>query len=51
MEESIFGENIKDVNVELIQKEINELTKKESEIQNKIDNHITDFLDCIRRKI
>ncbi len=44
-------QEISSVNTNVIRKEINQLSTKESEIQGKIDNHITIFLDCIRRRI
>ena len=42
---------IDSVDTYIIRKELNKLTLKETEIQDRIDNHITDYLDCIRRKI
>lgn len=44
-------QNADSVNTNLVRKELNDLTLKETEIQDKIDNHITNYLDCIRRKI
>ena len=39
------------VDTDLIKQEVKSLTTKETEIQNRIDDHISDYLDCIRRKI
>ncbi len=43
--------NISSVDTNFIKKEVNTLTSKETEIQNRIDEHISEYLDCIRRKI
>lgn len=43
--------NISSVDTNFIKKEVSTLTSKETEIQNRIDEHIAEYLDCIRRKI
>ncbi len=44
-------QEIDSVDTNLIRKELNNLTIKETEIQDRIDEHVTNYLDCIRRKI
>ena len=43
--------NVSYVDTTFIKKEVSTLTSKETEIQNRIDEHISEYLDCIRRKI
>ena len=38
-------------NRELTKNELDKLNIQETNIQNRIDQHITEYLDCIRRKI
>ncbi len=45
------SKNVSSVDTTFIKNEVNTLTSKETEIQNKIDEHISEYLDCIRRKI
>lgn len=44
-------QNVESVDTTVIRDELNNLTVQETNIQNRIDNHITEYLDCIRRKI
>ena len=39
------------VDTNFIKQEVNSLTSQETEIKNRIDEHIEEYLDCIRRKI
>ena len=44
-------QEISSVDTNFIKQEVNSLTSQETEIQNRIDEHIEEYLDCIRRKI
>ena len=39
------------LNTEQIKEELKSLDIQESDVQNSIDNHITDYLDSIRRRM
>ena len=43
-------QEISSVDTNFIKQEVNSLTSQETEIQ-RIDEHIEEYLDCIRRKI
>ena len=44
-------QEISSVDTNFIKQEVNSLTSQETEIQNRIDEHIEEYLDCIRKKI
>lgn len=44
-------QEISSVDTNFIKQEVNSLTSQETEIQNRIDEHIEEYLDCTRRKI
>ncbi len=44
-------QNVNSVDTTIIQNELDKLNIQETNIQNRIDQHITEYLDCIRRKI